>query len=72
MRKILLATTAVAAAALFGPGEAAAQQAPTVRVGGYFRFNYAFTDQDGSSVGTTPATTVRNGKSDSRPTPRST
>jgi predicted porin len=50
MRKILLATTAVAAAALFGPAEAAAQEAPTVRVGGYFRFNYAFTDQDGSSL----------------------
>jgi predicted porin len=65
MRKILLATTAVAAAALFGPGEAAAQQAPTVRVGGYFRFNYAFTDQDGSSVGTPAANNVvRNGKSD--------
>jgi predicted porin len=65
MRKILLATTAVAAAALFGPGEAAAQQAPTVRVGGYFRFNYAFTDQDNASVGT-PAqnNVVRTGKSD--------
>jgi predicted porin len=65
MRKILLATTAVAAAALFGPGEAAAQQAPTVRVGGYFRFNYAFTDQDNSSVGTPSANNVvRTGKSD--------
>lgn len=65
MRKILLATTAVAAAALFGPGEAAAQQAPTVRVGGYFRFNYAFTDQDGSSVGSAATNNaVRNGKSD--------
>ena len=51
MRKILLATTAVAAAALFGPVEAVAQEAPTVRVGGYFRFNYAFVDQDGSSAG---------------------
>lgn len=59
MRKILLATTAVAAAALFGPGEAAAQQAPTVRVGGYFRFNYSFTDQDNTSTATT-----RLGKSD--------
>jgi predicted porin len=59
MRKILLATTAVAAAALFGPGEAAAQQAPTVRVGGYFRFNYSFTDQDNAQTATT-----RTGKSD--------
>jgi predicted porin len=59
MRKILLATTAVAAAALFGPGEAAAQQAPTVRVGGYFRFNYSFTDQDNSSNAV-----ARTGKSD--------
>jgi predicted porin len=63
MRKILLATTAVAAAALFGPGEAAAQQAPTVRVGGYFRFNYSFTNQDNASTGTGP-TAVRTGKSD--------
>jgi predicted porin len=67
MRKILLATTAVAAAALFGPGEAAAQQAPTVRVGGYFRFNYAFTDQDFANrdvVTPTGTTTTRTGKSD--------
>ncbi|MBO1076689.1 porin [Roseomonas marmotae] len=59
MRKILLATTAVAAAALFGPVEAAAQQAPTVRVGGYFRFNYAFTDQDNVVT-----QNIREGKSD--------
>lgn len=51
MRKILLATTAVAAAALFGPGVASAQEAPTVRVGGYFRFNYAFVDQSGANAG---------------------
>ncbi|MXP64627.1 porin [Roseomonas sp. M0104] len=59
MRKILLATTAVAAAAVFGAAPLAAQEAPTVRVGGYFRFNYAFTDQDGVS---TPAANL--GKSD--------
>ncbi|KAA2213875.1 porin [Teichococcus oryzae] len=46
MRKILLATTAVVATAVLGIADASAQQAPTVRVGGYFRFNYAFTDQD--------------------------
>lgn len=59
MRKILLATTAVVATAVFGVAEASAQQAPTVRVGGYFRFNYAFTDQDGGS-----SATANLGKSD--------
>lgn len=36
MRKLLLGTTAVAAAALFGAHDASAQTAPTVRIGGYF------------------------------------
>jgi len=38
MRKILLGTTAVVGAALMSMGVAQAQQAPTVRVGGYFAF----------------------------------
>lgn len=62
MRKILLATTAVVATAVLGLADASAQQAPTVRVGGYFRFNYAFTDQD-QGVGANRSTTSL-GKSD--------
>jgi predicted porin len=62
MRKILLATTAVVATAVLGIADASAQQAPTVRVGGYFRFNYAFTDQD-QGVGASRSTTSL-GKSD--------
>jgi predicted porin len=42
MRKILLGTTAVVGAALFGAGSAQAQQAPTLRIGGYFEFNAAY------------------------------
>ena len=34
MRKLLLGTTAVVGAALLAPEMAAAQQAPTVRIGG--------------------------------------
>ena len=65
MRKILLATTAVAAAAVFGAAPLAAQEAPTVRVGGFFRFNYAFVDQDYQNPNGTTAPRVANlGKSD--------
>ncbi len=45
MRKILLGTTAVVGAALLAPEMAAAQQAPTVRIGGYFRAYYGYTQQ---------------------------
>jgi predicted porin len=46
MRKILLGTTAVAGAALMSIGAAQAQQAPTVRVGGYFEFSGAYIDDN--------------------------
>ncbi len=42
MRKLLLGTTAVAAASLFGATYASAQEAPTVRIGGYFEFSGAY------------------------------
>ncbi len=45
MRKILLGTTAVVGAALLAPEVAVAQQAPTVRIGGYFRAYYGYTQQ---------------------------
>lgn len=44
MRKILLGTTAVIGAALLAP-VANAQEAPTVRIGGYFQFYYGYTQQ---------------------------
>ncbi len=50
MRKILLGTTAVVGAALLAPGMAAAQQAPTVRIGGYFRAYYGYTQQTSPHV----------------------
>jgi predicted porin len=55
MRKLLLGTTAVVGAALLAPEMAAAQQAPTVRIGGYFRAYYGYTQQTNKHVtGTTP------------------
>jgi hypothetical protein len=50
MRKLLLGTTAVVGAALLAPGMAAAQQAPTVRIGGYFRAYYGYTQQTSPHV----------------------
>ena len=59
MRKILLGTTAVVGAALLAPEMAAAQQAPTVRIGGYFRAYYGYTQQTSPNVtGTTPQGSV--------------
>ena len=46
MRKILLGTTGVVGAALIGMGAAQAQQAPTVRVGGYLQTTMVFSDDD--------------------------
>lgn len=50
MRKILLGTTAVVGAALLAPGVASAQEAPTVRIGGYFQAYYGYTQQTGNSA----------------------
>src|SRR5215218_1080532 len=59
MRKILLGTTAVVGAALLAPEMAAAQQAPTVRIGGYFRAYYGYTQQTSPNVtGVTPQGTL--------------
>ena len=67
MRKLLLGSTAVAAAALLAPQDAAAQgadpflpggppmvshRALEVRVGGFFRFNYNFTDENNGFANT--------------------
>jgi hypothetical protein len=54
MRKILLGTTAVVGAALLAPSFAAAQEAPTVRIGGFFRAYYGYTQQTGRNS-TTPS-----------------
>jgi hypothetical protein len=48
MRKILLGTTAVVGAALLGPSLAQAQEAPTVRIGGFFRSYYGYIQQTGT------------------------
>jgi predicted porin len=46
MRKILLGTTGVVGAALIGMGAAQAQQAPTVRVGGFMQTTVAIVDDN--------------------------
>jgi predicted porin len=46
MRKILLGTTAVVGAAMLGMTGAQAQEAPTVRVGGFFEFTAGYIDDD--------------------------
>jgi predicted porin len=67
MRKILMGSTALAAAALFAPGDAYAQLPAdpglAVRIGGYFRFNYAFVDQSLNNLGSS-GTDTRAGKND--------
>lgn len=54
MRKILLGTTAVVGAVLMGPEPVSAQQAPTVRIGGYFRALYGNTQQTSASGNNIP------------------
>lgn len=53
MRKILLGTTAAVGVALLAPA-AMAQEAPTVRVGGYFQFYYGHTTQSNPNTVNTP------------------
>ncbi|MBL6457538.1 porin [Belnapia sp. T6] len=59
MRKILLGTTAVVGAALLAPAVAVAQEAPTVRIGGFFRAYYGNTQQSGRNS-TQPSTLATN------------
>ena len=47
MRKMLLGCSALAVAQLLFPGLALAQEAPTVRIGGFFRAYYGYTQQSG-------------------------
>lgn len=56
MRKLLLGTTAVVGAALLSTG-ASAQEAPTVRIGGYMDFSYTYLS-DSADRGTQTSTGV--------------
>jgi predicted porin len=71
MRKILLGTTAVAGAALFAVSTAQAQQAPTVRVGGYLQTTVSIIDDDldaarGAPTGVAAAGTAGRSSTDFR------
>lgn len=55
MRKLLLGTTAVVGAALIGATGAAAQEAPTVRIGGYFDFSLGYVNDNADRNLTTGA-----------------
>ena len=46
MRKLLLGTTAVVGAALIGATGASAQEAPSVRIGGYFDFSLGYVNDN--------------------------
>jgi hypothetical protein len=69
MRKILLGTTAVVGAALMGPSLAQAQEAPTVRIGGFFRAYYGYIQQTGteSITGNVLPTNVSGGAANQAP-----
>lgn len=58
MRKILLGTTAVVGAALLGSASAQAQQAPTLRIGGYFEFNVGYVNDTMDRTQLVPVTTT--------------
>lgn len=71
MRKILLGTTGVVGAALIGMGAAQAQQAPTVRVGGYLQTTFVYIDDNldaakGTPTGVAGAGTVARSQTDFR------
>jgi predicted porin len=66
MRKILLGTTAVVGAALLGMTGAQAQEAPTVRVGGYFEFTGGYIDDDADQGAVTLTTPGRPNETVSR------
>ncbi|MBX9699465.1 MAG: porin [Acetobacteraceae bacterium] len=62
MRKILLGTTAVVGAALLAPSVASAQEAPTVRIGGYFQAYFGNTIQTGSAATNVSMNTIGGGE----------
>jgi predicted porin len=62
MRKILLGTTGVVGAALIGMGAAQAQQAPTVRIGGFMSTTYNWVDDDADKAQGVPTGVAGQGR----------